>query len=179
MRKWERKVEKNSRKFPSKIVFTKYQKHHILWEVFQPLFIVPKQTLMSFIYYKRRKRKNYNFGDFSRRSMRTKWYSHTLPKFGTPYQILAHLAKFWHTLWNWWFCLAKCSVFLHLTTDSFSNPFPSLSRVLKCSKAQILHVLQTLPQSWPISVIKKLPKTLKLTRNGLVTFVRSFTCQLG
>ena len=135
-RKWERKVEKNSRKFPSKIVFTKYQKHHILWEVFQPLFIVPKQTLMSFIYYKRSEKKKIQFWRKIQKVDAHKvifahpvklW--HTLPNFGTPCQILAYPAKLMILPCEMLcFRLAKCSVFLHLTIDSFANPFPSLAR---------------------------------------------------
>ena len=111
---------------------------------------------------------------------------HTLRNFATPCQILAHPAKFWHTLPNFGipcqiddFSLrnALFSSILQLTV--LATPFQVWQGVLKCSKAWILHVLQTLPQSWPISVIKKLPKTLKLTKNWLVTFARSLTCQLG
>ena len=48
---------------------------------------------------------------------------HTLLKFGTPCQILAHLANFGTPCEFDDFCLAKCSVFLHLATNSFGKGF--------------------------------------------------------
>ena len=105
------------------------------WEVFQRLFIVPKQTLMSFIYYKRVKKEKLQFWrKISKVDAHEVIFAqhakvwHTLRKFGTPCQNSAHPAKFWHTLQNWCFCLAKCFVFLHFATNSFDNPFPSLPR---------------------------------------------------
>ena len=120
---------------------------------------------MSFIYYKRRKRKNYNSGEKSRRSMRTKWFSQTLPNFGTPCEIDD-------------FVLRNALFSSILLLIALATPFQVCQRVLKCSKARILHVLQTLPQSWPVSMIKKLPKTIKLTKNWLVTIARFLTCQM-
>ena len=147
-RKWEGKAEKNSRIFPSKPDFTKYPKHNIFWEVFQPLFIVPKQTLMSFISTKGVKRKNYNSGDKSRRSVRTKWFSHTLRNFGTPCKILAYLAKTWHTLPNFGipcqiddFALRSALFSSILLLIALSTPFQVWQGVLKYSKPQILHVI--------------------------------------
>ena len=156
------------------------------WEVFQRLFIVPKQTLMSFIYYKRVKKEKLQFWRKILKVGAHKGFSHTLRKFGTPCESLAHLAKIWHTL-RILAHLANLMIFA-LRNALFSSilllivlatPCQVWQGVLKYSKAQILHVLQILPQSWPISVIKKLPKTLKLTKNWLVTFARSLTCQLG
>ena len=92
-----------------------YKKWKSSWEVFQPLFIVPKQTLMLFIYYKRSKKEKLQF-----------WRK--ILKVDTHKVIFADPANFWHILPNWWFCLAKCSVSLHLTIDSFGNPLPSLEK---------------------------------------------------
>ena len=90
---------------------------------------------MSFIYYKRSKKENLQFcRKISKLGAHKVIFAHhvkiwhTLRKFGTPCQNLAYPAKFWHTLRNWCFCLAKCFVFLHLTTDSLANPFSSLAR---------------------------------------------------
>ena len=124
---------------------------------------------------------------------------HTLQNFGIPCQNLAHPAKVWHTLRNFGTPCQNLSRLANFGTpcefDDFALRnalFPSIlllivlatpcqvwQRVLKCSKARVLHVLQNLPQSWPVSVIKKLPKTLKLTKNWLVTFARFLTCQMG
>ena len=84
---------------------------------------------------------------------------HTLPKFGTPYQILAYLAKLMFLPCKIdVFALRKALFSSILLLIALATPFQVCQGVLKCSKARILHVLQTLPQSWPASVIKKLPK---------------------
>ena len=136
--------------------------------VFQPLFIVHKQTLMSFIYYKRSKKEKLQFwrkifeGRCTQSDFRTPyetlahpakfWY--TLRNFSTPCQILAHPAKFWHALRNFG---TPCEI------DDFALWNALFSSIL------LLIVLAT----------KKLPKALKLTKIWLVTFARSLTCQLG
>ena len=150
-RKWEGKAEKNSHIFPSKPDFTKYPKHNIFWEVFQPLFIVPKQTLMSFIYYKRSKKENLQF-----------WRK--ISKVGAHEVIFAHHAKIWHTLPNFGipceidvFALRNALFSSILLLIALATPFQVCQGVLKCSKARILHVIdlnlpchslhKTLPQS--------------------------------
>ena len=142
---------------------------------------------MSFIYYKRSKKEKLQFWRKNlRRSMRIKWFSHTLRNFGTPCKILAYLAKTWHTLPTFGipcqiddFALRSALFSSILLLVVLATPCQVWQGVLKCSKARILHVFQTLPQSWPVSVIKKLPKTIKLTQIWLITFARSLTCQLG
>ena len=93
-------------------------------------------------------------------------------KFGVPYESLAHLAKIWHTLpnfgipceidvfalQNYVFALRKALFSSILLLIALATPFQVCQRVLKCSKSRILHVLQTLPQYWLVSVIQKATK---------------------
>ena len=154
---------------------------------------------MSFIYYKRSKKEKLQFWRKISKVGAHKvilaylakvW--HTLRKFGTPCQNLAHPVNFGTSCQNLAhlvnfgtpcefddFALRNALFPSILLLIALPTPFQVWQGVLKCSKARILHVLQTLPQSWPVSMIKKLPKTLKLTKNWLVTFARSLTCQMG
>ena len=89
-------------------------------------------------------------------------------KFGTPYESLVHLAKIWHALPNFGipceidvFALRNALFSSILLLIALATPFQVCQGVLKCSKARILHVLQTLPQSWPVSVIQKATRNTK------------------
>ena len=90
---------------------------------------------MSFIYYKMIKKEKLQFwrkisevGAHKVIFAHPTKVWHTLRKFGTPCQNLAHPTNFGTPCEFDDFCLAKCSVFLHLATDSFGNPLPSLAR---------------------------------------------------
>ena len=127
---------------------------------------------MSFIYYKRSKKEKLQFQrKISKVGAHEVIFAHhakiwhTLRKFGTPCQNLAHLAKIWHTLPNFGtpceidvFALRNALFSSILLLKALATPFQVCQGVLKCSKARFLHVLQTLSQSWLVSVIQKATK---------------------
>ena len=110
---------------------------------------------MSFIYYKRSKKENLQF-----------WRK--ISKVDAHEVIFAHHAKIWHTLPNFGipceidvFALRNALFSSILLLRALETPFQVCQGVLKCSKARILHVLQTLPQSWLVSVIQKATRNTK------------------
>ena len=131
---------------------------------------------MSFIYYKMSKKEKITIleifpeGRCSQSDFRTPCKNlahpakvwHTLPKFGTPCQILAYLAKLMFLPCKIdVFALRKALFSSILLLIALATPFQVCQGVLKCSKARILHVLQTLPQFWPVSMIQKATKNTK------------------
>ena len=115
------------RKGREKPDFPKYKKHNLL-RGFPTLIYSPKQTLMSFVYYKRSKKEKLQFW---RKILKVGAHKvifahpakvwHTLQKFGTPCKSLAHPVKVWHTLpkfGRFWHTLPKfgtpCQILAHL-----------------------------------------------------------------
>ena len=127
---------------------------------------------MSFIYYKRSKKEKITILEIfpEGRCAQSDFCTHC--------ENLAHLANFGTPCEFDDFALRNALFPSILLLIVLASPCQVWQRVLKCSKARVLHVLQTLPQSWPVSMIKKLPKTIKLTKNWLVTIARFLTCQM-
>ena len=111
---------------------------------------------MSFIYYKRIKKEKLQFqrkisqvGAHKVIFAHSVKFWHTLRKFGTPCQNLAHLANFGTPCEFDDFALRNALFLSILLLIALSNPFQVWQGVLKCSKAQIFHVIDlnlALPQ---------------------------------
>ena len=133
---WRENEKERQRKTPVYFLQTRLYKKwkNLSWEIFQPLFIVPKHTLMSFIYYKRSKKEKLQF-----------WRK--IPKVGTHKVILAYPAKICHTLPKFGipyetddFALRNALFSSILLPIVLATPCQVWQGVLKCSKAHILHV---------------------------------------